>query len=34
MKIPDHLQIPFVVFALQAALLGGIALVFLVLRPG
>lgn len=34
MKIPEHLQIPFIVFALQAALLAGAALVFLMLRPG
>lgn len=33
MKIPEHLKIPVIVFALQAALLAGVALVFLVLRP-
>lgn len=33
MKIPEHLRIPAVVFGLQAALLAGAALVFLVLRP-
>jgi len=34
MKIPEHLQIPVIVFGLQAALLAGAALIFLVLRPG
>jgi len=34
MKIPEHLRIPVIVFGLQAALLTGAALVFLVLRPG
>ena len=33
MKIPDHLRIPVVVFAMQAVLLIGCALIFLVLRP-
>jgi len=33
MKIPEHLQIPVIVFALQAALLAGTALIFLLLRP-
>lgn len=33
MKIPDHLRIPFVVFAMQAVLLIGCALIFFVLRP-
>lgn len=33
MKIPDHLRIPVIVFALQAALLAGTSLVFLLLRP-
>jgi len=33
MKIPEHLRIPVVVFALQAVLLGGLSLVFLILRP-
>ena len=34
MHIPDHLRIPAIVFTLQAALLTGCALVFLVLLPG
>lgn len=33
MKIPEHLQIPVIVFALQAALLAAVSLIFLVLRP-
>lgn len=33
MKIPEHLRIPFIVFALQTALLAGTSLIFLVLRP-
>jgi hypothetical protein len=33
MKIPEHLNIPFIVFGLLAALLAGAALIFLVLRP-
>jgi len=33
MKIPEHLRAPAIVFALQAALLAGTALVFLVLIP-
>jgi hypothetical protein len=33
MKIPEHLRAPVIVFALQAALLIGTSLVFLVLRP-
>lgn len=33
MKVPDHLRIPVIVFALQAALLAGTSLVFLLLRP-
>lgn len=33
MKIPEHLRIPMVVFALQAALLAGCSLIFLVLLP-
>jgi hypothetical protein len=33
MKIPEHLRIPVIVFALQAALLAGTSLIFLVLRP-
>jgi hypothetical protein len=33
MKIPKDLQIPLIVFSLQAVLLVGCALIFLVLRP-
>lgn len=33
MKLPEHLRIPAIVFALQAALLAGTSLVFLLLRP-
>lgn len=33
MKIPEHLRIPVVVFSLEAALLLGSALIFMVLRP-
>jgi hypothetical protein len=33
MKIPKDLQIPVIVFSLQAVLLAGCALIFLVLRP-
>lgn len=33
MKIPEHLKIPMIVFALQTALLAGTSLIFLVLRP-
>lgn len=33
MHIPDDLRIPAIVFTLQAALLGGLALIFLVLIP-
>ena len=33
MKIPEHLRIPVIVFSLQAALLAGISLIFLLLRP-
>lgn len=33
MKIPEELRIPAIVFALQAALLLGCSLIFLVLRP-
>jgi hypothetical protein len=33
MKIPKHLRAPAIVFALQAVLLAGAALVFLVLVP-
>jgi hypothetical protein len=34
MRIPDDIRIPVIVFSLQAALLAGAALIFLVLRPG
>lgn len=33
MKIPDHLRIPILVFSLQAILLAGCAMIFLVLLP-
>lgn len=33
MKIPDHLRIPVLVFSLQAILLAGCAMIFLVLLP-
>lgn len=33
MKIPEHLRIPFIVFALQGALLAAVSLIFLILRP-
>lgn len=33
MKIPEHLKAPAIVFALQAALLAGAALVLLILIP-
>ncbi len=33
MRIPEEIRIPVIVFSLQAALLAGAALVFLVLRP-
>jgi hypothetical protein len=33
MKIPEHLRIPMVVFSLEATLLVGLALIFLVLIP-
>jgi hypothetical protein len=33
MRIPEDLRIPFVVFALQAVLLAGCAMIFLVLLP-
>jgi len=32
-KIPDNIRIPVLVFALQAVLLAGCAMVFLVLIP-
>lgn len=34
MHIPDDLKIPAIVFTLQAALLTGLGLIFLVLLPG
>jgi hypothetical protein len=33
MKIPDHLRIPVLVFSLEAVLLVGCAMIFLVLLP-
>jgi hypothetical protein len=33
-RIPDDIRIPIIVFSLQAVLLTGAALIFLVLRPG
>ena len=33
MKIPDNLKIPAIVFTLEAILLGGLSLIFLVLIP-
>ena len=33
MRIPDDIRIPVIVFSLQAVLLAGAALIFLVLRP-
>lgn len=33
MHIPDHLRIPAIVFGLEAVLLTGAALIFLVLIP-
>jgi hypothetical protein len=33
MKIPDHLRIPVLVFSLEAVLLAGCSLIFLVLLP-
>ena len=33
MKIPKDIQIPLIVFSLQAVLLFGCAMIFLVLRP-
>jgi hypothetical protein len=33
MRIPEHLRIPVVVFSMQAVLLAGCALIFLVLLP-
>jgi hypothetical protein len=34
MKIPEGLRIPAIVFGLEAVLLTGAMLIFLVLRPG
>jgi hypothetical protein len=34
MRIPRDIQIPFIVLSLEAVLLTGAALIFLVLRPG
>jgi hypothetical protein len=34
MKIPDELKIPAIVFSLEAVLLFGIGMIFLVLAPG
>ncbi len=34
MRVPEDIRIPVMVFALLAALLGGLSLVFLVLLPG
>jgi hypothetical protein len=34
MKIPDELKIPAIVFGLEAVLISGAMLIFLVLRPG
>lgn len=33
MKIPEHLKIPAIVFSLEAAMLVGFALIFIVLIP-
>lgn len=33
MKIPDGIKIPIIVFSLEAALLIGAGLIFLVLKP-
>jgi hypothetical protein len=33
MKIPEGIRIPLIVFTLEAALLTGAGLIFLVLRP-
>lgn len=33
MKIPSHLAIPALVFTLEAVMLAGLALIFLVLAP-
>jgi hypothetical protein len=34
MRIPKDIQIPFIVLSLEAVLLTGAALIFLMLRPG
>jgi hypothetical protein len=34
MKIPEGLRIPAIVFGLEAVLLTGAVLIFLILRPG
>jgi hypothetical protein len=34
MRIPKDIQIPFIVLSLEAVLLTGAALIFLILRPG
>lgn len=33
MKIPEHLKIPAIVFSLEAVMLVGLALIFIVLAP-
>ncbi len=33
MKIPEGIRIPLIVFSLEAALLAGAGLIFLILRP-
>lgn len=33
MKVPEHLRIPLVVFSIEAVLLIGASLIFIVLRP-
>lgn len=33
MRIPEHLRIPLVVFSMEAILIIGASLIFLVLRP-
>lgn len=33
MKIPEELRIPFFIFAIQAGMLAGLALIFFVLVP-
>ena len=34
MRIPKDIKIPFIVLSLEAVLLTGAALIFLILRPG